>query len=81
MLAALLHDDHIVENVSVISSQLALFQKSQCSNTYEKMTFFGSRFLEKGRRSGSLFVVHSSMAHYRIQPGCGDTTVAEARQG
>jgi hypothetical protein len=39
------------------------------------MTFFGSRFLEKGRRSGSLFVVHSSMAHYRIQPGCRNTTV------
>jgi hypothetical protein len=33
------------------------------SSTHEKMTRLGSRFLEKGRRSGSLFDVHSSMVH------------------
>src|SRR5690242_337977 len=31
------------------------------------MTRFGSRFLEKGRRSGSCLDVHSSMAHYCIR--------------
>jgi hypothetical protein len=35
--------------------------------THEKMTFLGRRFLEKGRRSGSCFDVHWSMAHYRMQ--------------
>lgn len=37
--------------------------------THEKMTRFGSRFFENGRRSGSCFDVHSSMLEcsYRIQ--------------
>jgi hypothetical protein len=33
------------------------------------MTLLGRRFLEKGRRSGSCFDVHVSIAHYHIRPG------------
>jgi len=48
--------------------------------TYEKMTLLGSRFLEKGRRSGSCFDVHSSMVSWlgpalvcRGSDTCADT--------
>jgi hypothetical protein len=36
--------------------------------THEKMTFLGSRFFEKGRRSGSCFDAQSSMMRYSTQP-------------
>ena len=32
-------------------------------STHEKMTLLGSRFFEKGRRSGSCLLVQSSMMH------------------
>jgi hypothetical protein len=61
---ALLHDDQVVANVSVgVSGALSQWHGA----THEKMTFLGRRFLEKGRRSGSCFDVHVSIAHYHIR--------------
>ncbi len=64
-----LHYNEVVDDVSAKVSRRPLL--SFCVtliSTHEKMTRFGSRFLEKGRRSGSCFDVHSSMVvHYCIR--------------
>jgi hypothetical protein len=60
-----LHYYEIIDNVTtLVSLQSAL---NVCGSTYEKMTFLGSRFFEKGRRSGSWFAVHLSISLYHIQ--------------
>jgi hypothetical protein len=61
---ALLHDDQVVADISVrVSGAPSQWHGA----THEKMTFLGRRFLEKGRRSGSCFDVHVSIAHYHIR--------------
>ena len=60
---AALQDDEIVANISVLVSVWCMFALG--GGTYEKMTFLGRRFLEKGRRSGSCLDVQSSMMRYR----------------
>lgn len=62
-----LHYDKVVDDVSVNVS-ISADRVLPCNATHENMTRFGSRFLEKGRRSGSCFDVHSSMMRYCIRP-------------
>ncbi len=64
--AEVLHYDKVVEDISAYVS-LQPMQLFCVDSTYEKTTRFGSRFLEKGKRSGSCFEVQSSMVHYCIQ--------------
>jgi hypothetical protein len=51
-----LHYYKVIANVAGPVSILQLC--SVFSTTHEKMTLLGSRFLEKGRRSGNLLDVH-----------------------
>lgn len=62
---AALHDYEIITDIpALVSIQYAWMVSGF---THEKMTFLESRFLEKGRRSGSCLDVQSSMAHYRAR--------------
>ena len=49
--------------------------------THEKMTLLGSRFLEKGRRSGSCFDVHSSMVSCEGRARCAEAQARVRVQG
>jgi hypothetical protein len=50
---------HYYKVVANVTAPVSVWQLcSVLGTTHEKMTLLGSRFLEKGRRSGSLLDVH-----------------------
>lgn len=79
-------DNDIVENISAAGS---VGISSREGATHEKMTFLGKRFLEKGRRSGSLLfhsfmlprVRHSAQRQAYRRRGEGRVRFADTRTG